>query len=185
MSSLNEPPDLNLFYNLTLKEIEYADIQELDPGFYQTLSQSLGKLKIEEYTGIEAKIKNKLVNLFSLLTNCIINVRLEKILNENELNYKNLVNEEKFIVDYDQKMSERKDMIIQNITNGKSKLLESISNDYKIKPVTIRFLKDTDKIIGADSEKYGPFKAEDVAKLPNENAKELILRKVATKNCIE
>ena len=95
------------------------------------------------------------------------------------------MNEEKFIVDYDQKMSERKDMIIQNITNGKSKLLESISNDYKIKPVTIRFLKDTDKIIGADSEKYGPFKAEDVAILPNENAQELILRKVATKTCIE
>ena len=185
MSSLNEPLDLKVFYNITLKETEYGDIQELDPSFYQTLSQSLGKLKIEEYTGIEAKIKNKLVNLFSSLTNCIINVRLEKILNENKLNYKNLTNEEKFIVDSDQKMSERKDMIIQNITNGKSKLLESISNDYKIKPVAIRFLKDTDKMIGADSEKYGPFKAEDVATLPNENAQELILRKVATKTCIE
>jgi DNA replication factor GINS len=165
MSSLNEPPGLNLFYNITLKEIEYGDIQELDPSFYQTLSQSLGKLKIEEYTGI--------------------NIRLEKILNENKLNYKNLANEEKFIVDSDQKMSERKDMIIQNITNGKSKLLESISNDYKIKPVAIRFLKDIDKMIGADSEKYGPFKAEDVATLPNENAQELILRNVAIKTCIE
>ena len=183
--SSNEFPDLNLLYTLALAEVQNTEIQQLKPNFYGTLSQSLGKLKIEEYTGIEAKIKNKLVNLFSLLTNCIINVRLEKILNENELNYKNLVNEEKFIVDYDQKMSERKDMIIQNITNGKSKLLESISNDYKIKPVTIRFLKDTDKIIGADSEKYGPFKAEDVATLPNENAQELILRKVATKTCIE
>ena len=40
-------------------------------------------------------------------------------------------------------------------------------------------------MIGADSEKYGPFKAEDVATLPNENAQELILRKVATKTCIE
>ena len=69
MSSLNEPLDLKVFYNITLKETEYGDIQELDPSFYQTLSQSLGKLKIEEYTGIEAKIKNKLVNLFSSLTN--------------------------------------------------------------------------------------------------------------------
>ena len=76
--------------------------------------------------------------MLSSLTNCIINVRLEKILNENKLNYKNLTNEEKFIVDSHQKMNERKDMIIQNITNGKSKLLESISNDYKIKPVAIR-----------------------------------------------
>ena len=76
-------------------------------------------------------------------------------------------------------------MIIHSIINGKSKLVESISNDYKTKPVVIRFLKNTDQILCIDSEKYGPFKAEDIATLPNEDAQQLISNNIATKIRIE
>ena len=62
---------------------------------------------------------------------------------------------------------------------------ESISNDYKTKPTVIRFLKNSDEILCVDSEKYGPFKEEDIATLPNENAQELISNKIATKIRLE
>ena len=78
-------------------------------------------------------------------------------------------------------MNERKGLIINSILNGKSKLVESLSSDFKTKPIAIRFLKNTDEILCADSEKYGPFKAEDIATLPNENAQELISNNIATK----
>ena len=55
----------------------------------------------------------------------------------------------------------------------------------KTKPIVIRFLKNVDEILCVDSEKYGPFKAEDIATLPNENAQQLISNKTATKIRIE
>ena len=183
--SSNELPDLNLVYTLTLKEIQNNDIQPLDPDFYKTLSLFLGKLKAEEYDGAETKIKNTLVNLISTLTTLLINVRLEKISNDKNSNRKYFLDAEKFIVDSKQEMTERKDLIIQSISNGKSKLLESITTDYKTKPTIIRFLKETEQILCVDSEKYGPFKPEDVATLPNEDAQQLISKNAATKIRIE
>ena len=156
----------------------------LKPDFYGTLSQFLGKLKIEEYDGIEKKTKNTLVDLFSSLTSLLINSRLEKISSGN-FDRNNLLDEEKFIMDSDQEMNERKDLIIHSVINGKSKLVESISNDYKTKPTVIRFLKNADEILCVNSEKYGPFKEEDIATLPNENAQELISNKIATKIRLE
>ena len=182
--SSNEFPDLNLLCTLALAEVQNTEIQQLKPNFYGTLSQFLGKLKIEEYDGIEKKTKNTLVDLFSSLTSLLINSRLEKISTGN-FNRNNLLDEEKFIIDSNHEMNERKDLIIHSIINGKSKLVESISNDYKTKPTVIRFLKNADEILCVDSEKYGPFKEEDIATLPNENAQELISNKIATKIRLE
>ena len=176
--SSNELPDLNLLYRLTLKEIQNDDIQHLNPDFYKTLSHFLGKLKTEEYDGLEAKAKTKLVNLTSSLTALLINIRLEKISRAKNSNRKNFL-------DSNQEMAERKDLIIQSILNGKPKLLESITTDYKTKPTIIRFLKETEQILCVDSEKYGPFKPEDIATLPNEDAQQLISKHIATKIRIE
>lgn len=183
--SLNEMPDLNLLYTLTLKEIQNNEIQELDTDFYHTLSLFLGKLKIQEFDGIERKTKNKFESLFSSLTVLLLNSRLEKTLNHKNFERKNLLDEEKFIIDSNQEMIERKDLIIQSIMNGKTKVVESISNNYKTKPMVVRFLKESDQILCVDSEKYGPFKAEDIATLPNENAQELISNNIATKIHLE
>tara|TARA_B110001454_G_scaffold207950_1_gene219917 strand:+ start:323 stop:877 length:555 start_codon:yes stop_codon:yes gene_type:complete len=182
--SSNEFPDLNLLHTLVLEEVQNTEIQQLKPDFYGTLSQFLGKLKTEEYDGIEKKTKNKLVDLFSLLISIIINSRLGKTTN-GSFNRNNLLDEEKFIMDSNQEMNERKDLILHSVINGKSKLVESISNDYKTKPIVIRFLKNTDEILCVDSEKYGPFKAEDIATLPNADAQELVSDKIAVKIRLE
>ena len=47
--------------------------------------------------------------------------------------------------------------------------------------IIVRFLKDAPAIIGADMNTYGPFKSEDVASLPVENAKILIKQGLAEK----
>ena len=69
----------------------------------------------------------------------------------------------------------------ENQLRGKSKLLESISHNNKTKSVAIRFLQEMDQIIGVDMEKYGPFRTEDIATIPYENAQALISKKIATK----
>lgn len=49
------------------------------------------------------------------------------------------------------------------------------------KRAVLRFLKDVPAIIGADMKLYGPFKVEDVASLPMENAKILVKQGLAEK----
>jgi len=60
-----------------------------------------------------------------------------------------------------------------------------ISQKNKTKSLVVRFLKEVDQIVGADLEKYGPFKSEDVATLPYDNAQALIAKKIAMKVLLE
>ncbi len=72
-------------------------------------------------------------------------------------------------------------MVLSATISGKSKFLESLAENHKIKTVVIRFLSEVDEIVGADLEKYGPYKAEDIATIPYENAQALIAKNIATK----
>jgi DNA replication factor GINS len=56
-----------------------------------------------------------------------------------------------------------------------------VSKKHKTKPITVRFIKDFDQFVGADLSKYGPFRAEDIATIPNENAQALIAKNISIK----
>ena len=182
MSEL-ESLDLKNLHVIVLQEFQTEEIQELNTDFFRNLSNFIGTLKNEEYDGIENKTKNNMITIATSLTELLINKRLEKM--SSELSYSILTDEEKFIFDSNDEMNERKDMIISGIINGKSKFLETTSTKHKTKPVTVRFVKEFDEIVGVDLEKYGPFKPEDIATIPNENAQALISNGVALKVRIE
>ena len=179
--SITEIPDLNILYRITITELENNDIQKIDSEFYTILSQFLGKLKNEEYSGVEDKIKSGLVEKTSLLTELIMKLRLEKAIASSGVKKVGLIDEEKFVIESSNEMEERNEMVLSSTLNGKTKVLESISKNNKIKPISVRFLKDVEEFIGADSERYGSFNPEDIATIPNENAQELIIKKLAVK----
>lgn len=172
---------ISWLHSTVLREIENDDIQELEPDMYTIISDFLGQLKREEYDNVESKIKNELVNITSNLTTALISVRLEKALSSDPIDYTNLLDEEKFILDSAEELSDRREMILSATLNGKSKLLESVSHKHKTKSIVVRFLKEMDQMVGVDSEQYGPFKTEDIATIPYENAQALILKKIASK----
>ena len=58
------------------------------------------------------------------------------------------------------------------------KISREKSEEIKRKMV-VRFLKDVPSIVGVDLKTYGPFKSEDVASIPIENAKVLIRQGLA------
>ncbi|MBI3254377.1 MAG: DNA replication complex GINS family protein [Nitrosarchaeum sp.] len=180
MSETNEI-DLNKLHHIVLRETESDSIQEINPDFYRNLSDFIGDLKKQEFDGVESKIKETIIDTATELTSLLINIRLDKISKSNNIDFKNLLDEEKFILDAEEEQRERTEMILSATINGKSKFLESISQNHKTKTVVIRFLKEVDEIIGADLEKYGPFKTEDVATIPYENAQALIAKNIATK----
>lgn len=180
MSETNEI-DLNKLHHLVLRETENDSIQEINPDFYRSLSDFIGDLKKHEFDGVESKIKETIIDTATELASLLINIRLDKISKSDNMNFKNLLDEEKFILDAEVEQRERTEMILSAIINGKSKFLESISQNHKTKTVVIRFLQEVDEIIGADLEKYGPFKIEDIATIPYENAQALIAKNIATK----
>ena len=167
-------------YGIVLRETENDSAQELNPSLYQSISEYLGKLKREEYDNVEKKIKDTIIATTSSLTSLLLKIRLEKAI-ENDADYENLLDEEKFILDADNEMKDRREMIEAGILNGKSKLLESIAQSHKTKSVVVRFLQEMDQMVGADLEKYGPFKTEDIATIPYENAQALMAKKIVTK----
>ena len=184
MSSI-ESLDLKNLHVIVMQEFQTGEPQELGTDFFRNLSNLIGKLKTEEYDGIEKKTKNQIISTATNLTELLINRRLEKIFTSSKISYRILTDEEKFIVDSNDEMNERKNMILSGILNGKSKFLEITSTKHKIKPVTVRFVKEFDEIVGVDLEKYGPFKPEDIATIPNENAQALISNGIALKIRIE
>lgn len=180
MSESNEI-SVNSLHALVLRETESDTIQEIESNFYRNLSDFLGNLKKQEFDGIESKIKQSLIDMVSELTTIFLHTRLEKTMKSDEMDFTNLLDEEKFILDGEEQKRERTEMILSATINGKSKFLESISQNHKTKTIVLRFLKEVDEIVGVDLEKYGPFKPEDIATLPYENAQALITKKAATK----
>ena len=174
--------DLKSLHVNVMQEFQTDEVQKLDTDYFRNLSSFLGNLKNEEYDGVENKIKTQMISFTTELTELLINKRLEKT---SSVSYSILTDEEKFIIDSNNEMDERKEMVISGIINGKSKFLEITSTKHKVKPVTVRFVKEFDEIVGVDLEKYGPFKPEDIATIPNENAQALISNGVALKVRIE
>jgi len=173
--------DINSLHHTVLLETENDSLLEIKPNFYRNLSDFIGNLRKQEFDGVENKIKDTMIEMATELTSLLIHIRLEKISNSDNFDISHLLDEEKFILDSHEKQSERIEMILSATISGKSKFLESLVENHKIKKVVIRFLSDVDEIIGADLERYGPFKVEDIATIPYENAQALITKKIAIK----
>ena len=180
---MSEPNQINInsLHHTVLRETEDDSLLEIDPNFYRNLSDFIGNLRKQEFDGVENKIKNTLIEMTTELTSLLIKIRLDKISKSPNFEIGHLLDEEKFILDSQDEQRERTEMILSATINGKSKFLESLAQNHKTKKVVIRFLNEVDEIVGADLEKYGPFKTEDIATIPYENAQALIAKNIATK----
>jgi len=123
MSSLTEI-DTNLLYTILKNEFEDNTIQKVDSNFYEKTSEFIGNLKKQEYDGVEAKIKNVMVEMATEMASLFLKIRLEKA-GLDDSDKSSLLAEEKYILDSQKEMEERKETILSRILDGKSKLLES------------------------------------------------------------
>ena len=172
---------INSLHNTVLRETEETSLLEINQNYYRNLSDFIGNLKKQEFDGVESKIKDTMIEMATELASLLINIRLDKIFKLNDINIGNLLDEEKFILDSQEEQQERREMVLSATINGKSKFLESLAQNHKTKKIVIRFLNEVDEIVGSDLEKYGPFKTEDIATIPYENAQALIAKNIATK----
>jgi len=129
---MSQPNPINItsLHTFVLQESENEAIQKLNPNFYESLSKYIGELKNEEYVGVEEKIKNSLLTMVTETASLILKLRLEKAISTSS-NQSMLLDEEKYILDSQKEMEERKGMILSGILSGKTKLLESTTKNQK------------------------------------------------------
>ena len=176
---------LEMAYNILLKEYQISSLQEIPYDTYQRLAITIGNLKAKEYDIIENKIVQKIIENLSIISNLLLQTRIEKIMigniNSNlEIGYSKMTDEEKFIIDGEIQSKRNKKEITTLISNGQSKILEKIIGRIKQKKLLIMFIKPMEQFVGVDMYKYGSFKVGDVANLPFENGLSLVNNKIAS-----
>ena len=129
---MSQPSPINITFLQTsiLQESENEAIQKLDPNFYESLSKYIGDLKNEEREGVEDKIKNSLLSMVTNIASLLLKLRLEKAISTSS-DQSTLLDEEKYILDSQKEMEERKGIILSGILSGTTKLLESTTKNQK------------------------------------------------------
>lgn len=115
--------DVNSLYAILLREVENDSVQEVDPNLYHNIAEFLGNLKNHDYDGIESKITESLVKMITEMTSILLKIRIEKVTSLDEIDYSNLLDEERFILDSEDELRQRKDTILSATLNGRLKLL--------------------------------------------------------------
>ena len=115
--------NINYLHSLALQESETDTIQKIDSNLYNSISDLIKNLKIEDYDGVKEKINQAMIKMISDTTSALLKLRLEKATLENS-NQSVLLDEEKYILDSKKEMLERKEVILSGILNGKPHSLD-------------------------------------------------------------
>lgn len=160
---------------LLKKEVETPALLTIEHDTYQRVAISLGNLKGQGFEGVEANVRDRMVELLSSAARLLIEVRQRKMRSGSEpLDYSKLTDEEKYVLDGQTESASRMDQVLSATTKGRPKVLEAISAKIRSKQIVVRFIRPMEQFIGVDMGKYGPFQEEDVATLPLENARSFI-----------
>ncbi len=192
VASNNDSINIAEIASMLLKEVQISPLQSIPFDTYQKIAVTLENLQLFEFDGIEAKIRDSMVEMISTATRFLLEVRYHKMRDresvvtstssssistnttKTSIDYSKLTEEEKYIINAENESERRRDEVLLTIVKGRPKLLESISKTVRSERVVVRFVKSMEKFIGVDMERYGPFRQEDVAVIPFENARSLI-----------
>ena len=178
--------DLSFVTELLLKEVQIPPLQQIPPDTYKTIARFIRIESLRSYESIESKIRDELIRLIALATKLLIEIRCQKLtcykVNEGTLlphaltteEYSKLTEEEKYILEGNLDAFRKKESILLSSSQGREKMLKTISKLIHSKKILVRFLKPVEQFMGVDMTKYGPFVEEDVAILPFENARSLL-----------
>ncbi|OYT47510.1 hypothetical protein B6U79_04040 [Candidatus Bathyarchaeota archaeon ex4484_231] len=161
------------------KEKENSDIQALPKGFYRNVAAYIKKIREEKRMLDERTLKGRLIqkeeaNVKRMIKELVETRRekiMQKISNGEIVPTAALAEEEENFYKEASFQADSFQNFMENLLQGR--LLEKTST----KPsgfMVVRILQELPEIIGADMKTYGPFKPEDIATLPKENAKNLI-----------
>jgi DNA replication factor GINS len=179
-------------FNILKREIQLTSgPQSIPPDFYLNISNLISKLKNntaekeleDENTQIKREkisnqIKNNLIDLFIESVTLLFICRCKKTFDINKtketFDFSNLTNEEKYVFYGNKEREYRINIVLNTLFDGKPRTLEKIVSSINENYIIVRFLDSMEQFVGVNMNKYGPFKKDDVAILPFENARSII-----------
>lgn len=139
------------------------------------IEQVLNRLRSEDLPSLQRQLlEAELTNLRFMMEN-LLRMRVKKILEtlaESEVNYDLLTRQE-------QRFVEQISRNLRSVFMPVEDLFSPLDPESSSRVLLIRFLEDHPQLVGVDLRTYGPFKADDLATLPLENAKVIIRRNLA------
>jgi DNA replication factor GINS len=185
-------------YSVLLKEVQMPTLQSIPFDIYKKIAATLENLKEQEYEGLNAHIRDRIVKMMSICVNILLDIRHHKLLEQHTgsevqnvnmltshweilpaVDYSKLTDEEKYILDAERDFNIRKKAVLAATLQGRPKVLESISSRILSKQMVVRFVKPMEQFIGVNMTRYGPYHEEDVTVLPFENARSLMENGIA------
>ncbi|MGQ9460010.1 MAG: DNA replication complex subunit Gins51 [Candidatus Bathyarchaeaceae archaeon] len=170
-------------YETWKKEKESVEIQRLPRDFYAKLADYVRRIReegrmLDEKT-IKAKLMNREFENAKKMVEELVQLRHDKILAKvaarKTVSREVLAEEEKLYGEVFP-LTEAYQTLLKDILQGRSTRIEK---EEKPKKMLVRFVQEIPAIVGSDMKTYGPFKPEDIATLPIENARILIKQGVA------
>ena len=171
-------------YEAWKKEKESMEIQKLPRDFYAKLADYMKKIReeirmLDEKTTKAKLMKRELKNVKSMskeLFQCRQDKVRKKALDGEIVPKEVLTEEEEKLYGEIFPLAESYQSYLKEILQGR---LSRIEKEEKPKKMLVRFVQEIPAIVGSDMKTYGPFKPEDIATLPTENARILIKQGVA------
>jgi len=169
----------NELFEAWRREKENAGIQPLPRGFYARVAEYIKKVREERRMLDEKTVKGRLLrnereNARSMAEE-LVRTRYEKmmrmIMSGDVIPTTSLAEEEENLYREGTSQADTFQVFMKNIMQGR------MPREHKTRPkgiIIVRILQEIPEIIGVDMRIYGPFKPEDIATLPKENARTLI-----------
>lgn len=173
-------------YEVWRKEIGDFELVRLSDDFYSRIADYLRRIKEEsrmlDKKTVKASLLQKEMQNVKRMVCELVKARYKKLVRKiakgEKIPLDALTTEEKKICTDVAPFAEAYRNFAKNLIRGQS---FKIDVEREHKNVVLRFLKDVPAIVGSNLKTYGPFKAEDVASLPAENARILVKQGLAEK----
>jgi len=171
-------------YEAWRRERESVEIQALPKNFYTRLADYMRNMREEsrmlDKKTVRARLMEREFKNAKKLVKKLLRLRCEKSLDEAKAGRAvpkdRLTEEEERLYAEVSPFAESYQALFKDVFRGRSPYVKP---EKKIKEMVVRFLQEIPAIVGSDMKTYGPFKPEDIATLPAENAKALIKQGVA------
>jgi hypothetical protein len=170
-------------------ELTSEELSRIDPGLYKAVA-----IRVKQIRGFMGNGDSLVVNallsreieMFCEMSDELMTIRLHKFLDKalrgsNEIS---LTPEERYLVEPLYTSVKRLARIKDAVDRGRLSVLEESSDSYSVRYIVVRFLQAASKMAGVDLRQYGPYKPEDIAVLPIDNAKPLMERGVVSETWV-
>lgn len=181
--------EYQILFELWKREKESRELQPLVKGFYTEASaylRSKGEEKqMLDERSLRARLLDEELSRVQRILTDLVEVRFQKItwmvVAGKTPSADLLALEEESLVNGITSVRDQVDRILHDVLRGRPPQVKEVRIVERPNRMLVRFLQDIPAIVGPNARAYGPFRTEDIAALPAENAESLIKRGVAVR----